>query len=107
LPNLDQHPPGRPTLVQGRVNTDNLPHRPLTRVSVASFREPYTEPVAEVVFQGGVVGLRRRHRGFEQHPAVDGQPASVERLYFVRDRDVGVQIRIAGSGVAVCERGSD
>ena len=63
--------------------------------------------VAEMVFQGGVVGLRRRHRRLEQHPAVDGQPPSVEGLHLVRNGDVGVQIRIPGPGVAVGERGRD
>ena len=55
----------------------------------------------------GVVGLRRGHVGFEQHPAVDGQPASVEGLHLVRHRDVGVQIRVAGPAVPVGERGRD
>ena len=105
LPVLDQHPPRRPTLVQGRVNTDDLPHRPLTRISVGPVREPHPQPVAEMVLQGGVVGLRRGHGRFEQHPSVDGQPASVEGLHLVRDRDVGVQIRVTGSAVAVGERG--
>ena len=105
LPVLDQHPPRRPTLVQRRVDTDDLPHRPLTRIGVGPVREPHPQPVAEMMFQGGVVGLRRRHGGFEQHPSVDGQPASVEGLHLVRDGDVGVQIRVTGSGVAVGERG--
>ena len=107
LPVLDQHPPSRPALVQRRVNTDDLPHRPLPRVSVGSFREPDAQPVAEMVFQGGVVGLRCRHGGFEQHPAVDGQPAPVEGLHLVRNSDMGVQIRVTGAGVAVGERGRD
>ena len=63
--------------------------------------------VAEVLLEGGVVGLRRGHVGFEQHPPVDRQPASVEGLHLVRDRDVGVQIRVAGPAVAVGERGRD
>ena len=105
LPILDQHPPGRPTLVQRRVHTDDLPHRPLTRIRVGSIREPHPQPVAEMMLQGGVVGLRRSHGGFEQHPAVNGQPASVEGLHLVRDRDMGVQIRVTGSAVAVGERG--
>jgi hypothetical protein len=47
-------------LVQGRLDTDNLPHRPLTRICVGSFRELHPEPVAEMLFQGGVVdGMRR------------------------------------------------
>ena len=107
LPVLDQHPPRRPTLVQRRVHADDLPHRPLPRIGVGPFREPHPQPVAEMMLQGGVVGLRRRHGRLEQHPSVDGQPASVEGLHLVRDRDVGVQIRVAGSGVAVGERGRD
>ena len=63
--------------------------------------------VAEVLLERGVVGLRRGNVGLEQHPAVDGQPASVEGLHLVRHRDVGVQIRVAGPAVAVGERGRD
>ena len=63
--------------------------------------------VAEVLLERGVVGLRRGNVGFEQHPAVDRQPASVEGLHLVRHRDVGVQIRVAGPAVAVGERGRD
>ena len=107
LPVLDTGPPRRPAPVQRRVDTDDLPYRPQPRIGVGSFREPDTEGVAEVVFQGGVVGLRRSHRRLEQHPSVDGQPASVEGLHLVRNRDMGVQIRVAGSGVAVGERGRD
>ena len=60
-----------------------------------------------MLFEGGVVGLRCRHLRLEQHPAIDGQPAPVEGLDLVRDRDVGVQIRVAGPAVAVGERRRD
>ena len=63
--------------------------------------------VAEVLLERGVVGLRRGNIGFEQHPAVDGQPASVEGLHLVRHRNVGVQVRVAGPAVPVGERGRD
>ena len=60
LPVLDQQPPRRPTLHQRRVNTDNLPHRSFTRISVSSFGELDAKPVAEMLFQGGVVdGMRK------------------------------------------------
>ena len=59
LPVLDQHPSGRPPLVQGRVDADDLPYRPLPRVNVAPIGEADAEPIAEMVFQGGVVdGMR-------------------------------------------------
>ena len=55
-------------------------------------------------FEGGVVGLGRGDLRLEQDPAVDGQPAAVEGLHLVRDGDVGVQVGVAGAGVAVGER---
>jgi hypothetical protein len=60
-----------------------------------------------MLLERGVVGLRGGHVGFEQHPAVDGQPAPVEGLHLVRHRDVGMEIRVAGPAVPVCERGRD
>jgi hypothetical protein len=106
-PALDTGPPRRPAPIQGRVDTDDLPYRPQPRIAVGSFREADAEGVAEMMFQGGVVGLRRRDRRLEQDPAVDGQPQAVEGLHLVRNGDVGVQVRISGSGVAVGERGRD
>jgi hypothetical protein len=70
---------------------------------------PQTHPqaVTEVLLEGGVVGFRGGDVGFEQHPAVDGQPASVEGLDLVRDRDVGMEVWVAGPAVPVGERGGD
>ena len=77
----------------------------LRRIGAGPFGEPDAESVAEVLLQGGVVGLRRRHLRLEQHPAVNRQPAPVEGLDLVRHRHMGVQIRIAGPAVAMGERG--
>ncbi len=71
---LDVGPAGGPALVQSRVDADDLPDRPLRRVGAGPLREPHAERVAEVLLQGGVVGLRGGDVGLEQHPAVDGQP---------------------------------
>ena len=60
-----------------------------------------------MLLERGVVGFRRGNVGFEQHPAVDGQPPSVEGLDLVCHRDVGVQVRVAGPAVPVGERGGD
>ena len=98
---------GRPASVQSWVDTDDLPDRPLRRIGAGPFSEPHTQRVAEVLLERGVVGLRRGNIGFEQHPAVDRQPPSVERLHLVRDRDVGVQVRVAGPAVAMGERDGD
>jgi hypothetical protein len=81
---------GRPALVQSEVNTDDLPNRPLRRVGAGPFRKPHPQAVTQVLFERGVVCFRRCHVGFEQHPPVDGQPAPVEGLHLVRNRDVGV-----------------
>ena len=84
---------------------DDLPDRPLPRVGAGPFRKPHPQAVTEVLFEGGVVGFRGCHVGLEQHPSVDGQPASVEGLHLVRDCDVGVQIRVASPAVPVGKRG--
>ena len=107
LPDHDHLPPRRPPLVQRRVDADDLPHRPLPRVRVGSFGEADAEPVGEVVFEGGVVGLRRRHLRLEQHPAVDRQPLPGQGLHLVRHRHMGVQVRVAGAAVPVRERRRD
>ena len=98
---------GRPALVQSGVDTDDLSDRPLRRIGAGPFRKPHPQAAAEVLLQPGVVSLRGCHVGFEQHPSVDGQPAPVEGLHLVRDRDMGVQIRVAGPAVPVGERGRD
>jgi hypothetical protein len=99
LPVLDQCPSRRPPLHQCRVHTDNLPHRPFTWIGIRPVGEPYTKPVAEMPLQGGVVGFRGSHGGFEQHPAIDGQPPAIQGLDLVRHRHMGVQIRVAGAAV--------
>ena len=96
---------GGPALVQSGVDADDLSDRPLRRVGAGPFGEPQPQGVAEVVFERGVVSFRGCHIGFEQHASVDRQPASVEGLDLVGDRDVGVQVRVAGPAVPVGERG--
>src|SRR5829696_4294937 len=66
-----------------------------------------TLSVAKLLLQRGVVSLRRRHVGLEQHTPIDGQPPAVEGLDLVGYRDVGVQIRVTGPAVPVGERGSN
>jgi hypothetical protein len=102
---VDMGPQGRPALVQPGVDTDNFSDRPLARIGTGPFGEPHPQRVAEVLLQGGVVGLRGGNLCLEQHPAVDRQPAPIEGLHLVRHRDMGVQVRVAGTAVAVAERG--
>jgi hypothetical protein len=106
-PGIDAGPAGRPELIQARVDANDLPDRPLARVGPGTFGEPDPQRVAQMALEGGVVGLRRRHLHLEQHPPIDRQPAPVKSLDLVRNRDVGVQIRITGPAVAVSERDRD
>jgi hypothetical protein len=101
---VDEGTSAGPALVQPGVNTDDLPDGSLRWIGVGPFGEPHPQAVAEVMFEGGVVGLRGRHLCLEQHASVDGQPTSVEGLHLVRHRDVGVQVRVTGPAVAVGER---
>jgi hypothetical protein len=95
----------RPAGVQSGVDADDFSDRPQPWVRVGPFDEPDPKACPEVVLQSGVVGFRRRHRGLEQDPSVDGQPAPVKGLHLVGDRDMGVQVRVAGTAVPVGERG--
>ena len=104
---VDDLPPSRPAPVQPRIHADDLPDRPLRPVPAGPLGEPHPKAGGEVVLQGGVVGLRRRDLRGVQDPAVDRQPPPGQGLHLVRDRDMGVQVRVAGAGVAVGERGGD
>src|SRR5690606_4264515 len=104
----DVGPAGGPAGVQARLDADDLADRPLTRVSTGAGRELDPERVVQVVFEGGVVGLGRCHVRLEDHPPVDRQPlARFAGLDLVRHRDVGVQVGVPGTGIAVGERGRD
>jgi hypothetical protein len=85
------------------VDADDFSYGLLPGVLVWTFGESEAEAVAEVVLQGGVIGFGRGDGGFEQDPAVDAEPASVEGLHLVGNRDVGVQVGVSGAAVAVGE----
>ncbi len=87
-----------PALVEGVVDADDLADGEFAPVRVGSFSESDAQGGGEVLFEGGVVGLGGGHDRLEQDPSIDRQPASVGGgLDLVRDRDVGVQIRVAGA----------
>ena len=62
---------------------------------------------SEVGLERGVVGLRRGDDVLMQDRAVDREPLALPGLDLVRHRHMGVQIGIAGAGVAVEERRRD
>jgi hypothetical protein len=68
---------------------------------------PHPKYRGEVVLQRGVVRLRGRDFRGVQDATVDRQPPPAQGLHLVRDRDMGVQVRVAGARVAVGERGGD
>jgi len=104
---VDLGTPGRPALVQSRVDPDDLPDRPLRWIGAGPFGKPHTQCLVKMLLERGVVGLRRCDISFEQHPPVDRQPPPIDGLYLVRHCDVGVQIRVARPAVPVGERRGD
>ncbi len=89
------------------VDADKFTDRALAGIGGGPFGEPDGECFGEAAFQGGVVDLGGGDDGLEQQASVDGEPAPVEGLHLVRDRDVGVQVGVAGAAVAVGEPGGD
>ena len=87
---------------QHRVDALDLPDRTLTRTS-GRVDEPDAEELAEAVFERGVVRLGGGSAVLVQHRAVDREPLALTGLDLVRDRDVGVEVRIAGTRVPVQE----
>jgi hypothetical protein len=70
-------PGARPALVQARVDANDLPDRPLARVGPGTFGEPQPQRVAQMAFEGGVVGLRRVTFALNNtRPSMDSQRPS-------------------------------
>ena len=107
----------RPGLRQTLVDADDLAHGTLVPnrsdalVQAARTTGPvlelHPEPGDQLGLQQGVVHLGEGDVGLVEDPAVDGEPAPVEVLDLVADRDVGVQVRVGGAGVAVGEHARD
>src|SRR5215218_9357440 len=75
---LDVGTAARPALIQSGVDADDLPDWPLRRIGSRPFRKPHPQSLAKVLFQGGVVSFGGGNIGLEEHPAVNGQPPSVQ-----------------------------
>ena len=107
LSDVDNLPPSRPAPGQPRIRPDDLPDRPLRSVPTGPLGEAHPKERGEVMLERSVVGFRRRDLRGVQDATVDRQPPAAQGLHLVRDRDMGVQVRVAGAGVAVGERGGD
>ena len=103
-PYVDLGPAGRPRCQQRVVDADDLPHLAATVTVPVSGREPDAEALGDPTLQQGVVPLRRGDHGPVEHLPVQRQPGPVQSLDLVGHRDVGVQVRVPGAGVAVHER---
>ena len=104
---LDVAAPRRPAPQQLLVDSDDLADLPLAVGGVAAVGEPHPDPLGEQRLQPGVVVLGGGDLVPVQRPSVQRQPSTIDGADLVRDRDVGVQIRIARAGVAVRERRRD
>ena len=69
--------------------------------------EGAADALGDLGFEAGVVELGGGDLEPVEHPGVEGEPPAVEGLHLVRDRDVGVQVGVAGAGVPVGEAGGD
>ena len=91
-------------------DADDFAHRPFARCG-GLFGEPDTDFADEQGFDAGVVELRCGHGGVVQRGAVQCEPAwyavGADRLHFVADHQVGVQVGVTGARVAVIERCGD
>ena len=104
LPVLNVTPPRGPADGQPSVDPVDLSHRSLALRAAGAFGERDPEPVTQMGLQPGVVVLGRGDLGLVQHPSVQRQPPPVPGLHLVADRQMGVQVRVAGTRVAVGER---
>ena len=69
--------------------------------------ESDAEALDQLCLQVGVVPLRGGDFRLVEHASVQGEPATVVGLHLVRDRDMGMEVRVASTGVAVGEGGRD
>ena len=95
-------------------NTGDLPHGSLVRAAAAwPFDELDAQARGQSVFEAGVVALGRRDCCGVQGAGVKGEPPGsavgmvIAGADLVRDRHVGVQVGVAGAGVAVVEPGGE
>ena len=104
-PDVDDLPSRRPALAQPRGRRRRLANRRFRAIGPGPLGEPHPEGGGEVILQGGVIRLRDGDVGGVQDPTINQEPPPGQGLRLVRRRDMGVQIRIPGPGVAVGERG--
>ena len=100
--------PGRPPVVQPRVDTDDLAHRtlphPALRVTgTGAFGEGEAKAGAEFLLEGGVVVLAAGDVEAVEHPGIQRAPIAAVGLDLVRYGDVGVQVGVTGPALPVGE----
>lgn len=106
LLDADRAGPHRPRVQQLDGNPDDLADGSPFRLEGRPRGEPQPQ-LLEPGLQVGVVLLRGIDARFVDRVPVEGEPGTVVGLHLVRDSDVGVQVRVAGPGVTVGERGGD
>ena len=90
-----------------RRDARDLPHR-ATPARGGAFGELHPQSAVQLTLQSGVVPLRRGHGRLVHHLPIEGAPlAVVGVLHLVRDRDMGVQVRLSRARITVHERCRD
>ena len=99
---------------QGVRDPGDLADHPLVVAHrVGPVDEPDSEPATHSILEPGVVPLGCGDRGGVDHPGIEREPACatvcvvVAGADLVRDRQMSVQVRVAGARVAVVERGGE
>ncbi|CAL8971147.1 hypothetical protein PROP_03584 [Propionicimonas sp. T2.31MG-18] len=103
---LDLSAPGGPAGCEAEVDAVDFTDGTFARAG-AALDEADAEGLGEGGLKGGGVELGRGDLGLVDQVGVEGVPASVGALHLVGDDEVGVQIGVAGAGVAMGERDRD
>ena len=102
---------GRPALRQTGIEADDFTDGSLRPVLARAFGEVDSDAFTQLRFEGGVVDLGGGNVVAVQRGPVEREPlrrpVRQGRGNLVRDRDVGVQVRISGARIAMGERCGD
>ncbi len=104
---LDAGPARGPGAQQLGWDSGDLTDLAPALTGITALGEPHADPLDQQGFQPGVVVLGRGDLVPVQRPSVQRQPPPLRGADLVADRDVRVQVGVAGARIAVGERRCD